>query len=225
MSLINHPAPTFIAPAVVEGQIVQDFSLSSWIGKQPILLFFYPKDFTFVCPTELLALQKRLHLFQERGVAVIAISTDSVETHFAWLQTPVEEGGIQGVTYPLVADESKAIAANYEALGGTWDYDEDGLMIFEGNPFAYRASFLIDEEGIIRYASTHDLGLGRNIDELLRVVDMWRKTKQDGTVCPAGWQAGEATIEPTPLGIKRYIQENPDSPTNCQGACKGKTTK
>lgn len=206
MSLVGNKAPVFEAPAVVDGQnIVHAFSLAQFIDHKEVLLFFYPKDFTFVCPTELIAFQEQLESFDKRGVVVVGCSTDTEETHLAWLGTPRNRGGIQGVTYPIVADVSKTIAANYGVLGGTWAYDDQDNMVFHGVPVAYRGTFFIDKRGIVRHAAINDFSLGRNIDEMLRVIDMWHHVEQFGEVCPANWQKGRAAMEATPRGVADYL--------------------
>lgn len=209
MALIGSKAPLFEAPAVVNGQdIVDNFSLAQFIGHKEVLLFFYPKDFTFVCPTELIALQERLEAFEKRSVAIIACSTDTAETHLAWLSTPRKNGGIQGVTYPIVADLGKTIAVNYGVLGGTWGYDEQDNMVFHGLPVAYRGTFFIDQQGVVRHESISDLSLGRSIDELLRIVDMWHHTEQFGEVCPANWTKGQIALKATQQSVAHYLSEH-----------------
>jgi len=209
MALVGKNAPLFNAPAIIDGQtVVHHFSLEQFINQKVVVFFFYPKDFTFVCPTELFAFQEKLPEFEKRGVAVVGCSTDTEETHLAWLQTPKAQGGIQGVTYPLVADTSKVIATNYGVLGGSWGYDEQDHLVFHGIPIAYRGAFLIDKQGIVRQEVIHDLSLGRNIDEMLRVIDMWHHVEQYGEVCPANWQAGQQAIEPTREGVARYLSQS-----------------
>lgn len=206
MNLLGSKAPTFTAPAVINGKgIVEDFSLDQFLGKQDIVLFFYPKDFTFVCPTELFSFQKFLPQFIERNVAVIGCSTDTEETHLAWLKTPKEQGGILGITYPLVADVSKVISSNYGVLGGEWSYNEFNQLVFEGFPIAYRGVFFIDKEGIIRHYAIYDLPLGRNICEILRVVDMWNHVIQYGEVCPANWVKGDEAMQATSESVSLYL--------------------
>jgi peroxiredoxin 2/4 len=206
MALIGSKAPTFEAPAVINGKdIVRDFSLAQFIDHKEVLFFFYPKDFTFVCPTELIAFQKELGAFEKRSVVVVGCSTDTEETHLAWLATPRSRGGIQGVTYPLVADVSKTITANYGVLGGTWAYDEQDNMVFHGAPIAYRGTFFIDKKGIVRHETINDLSLGRNVAEMLRVIDMWHHVENFGEVCPANWQEGQAAIEATQAGVAHYL--------------------
>ena len=173
------------------------------------MLFFYPKDFTFVCPTELHELQKRSDAFAERNVAIVGCSTDTEETHWAWLHVDAKQGGIRGVEYPLVADTSKTIATNYGVLGGTWYMDENDEMQFEGVPVAYRGTFLIDEQGVVRHMLINDLPLGRNLDELLRTIDMMHHVEEHGEVCPVNWHAGAKAFEPTVQGLVAYLQESP----------------
>ena len=205
MSLVGKKAPLFTAKAIVNGSEIVDFSLGELIGKKEIVLFFYPKDFTFVCPTEILAFQELLPEFEKRNVAVVGISTDTEETHLAWLFTPKKQGGIAGVTYPLVADVAKTIAANYGVLGGDWDYDENGNLVFDGAPIAFRGTFLIDKEGIIRHEYINFFPLGRNINDTLRVVDAWQFTSEHGEVCPANWDEGKDAMQATREGVAEYL--------------------
>ncbi|WKV12532.1 peroxiredoxin [Marivirga harenae] len=209
MSLVGKKAPAFKSGAVINGEeIVEDFSLEQYIGQKDVMFFFYPKDFTFVCPTEILAFQEKLAEFEKRGVAVIGASTDTEETHLAWLLTPQENGGIEGVTYPLVADASKTIANNFGVLAGDWNYNEEGDLIFEGTPVAYRGTFLIDKEGIVRHETINDLPLGRNIDEMLRVVDAWQHVEKFGEVCPANWEEGKEAMEESRESVSSYLAKN-----------------
>ncbi|WP_340153751.1 peroxiredoxin [uncultured Marivirga sp.] len=209
MSLVGKKAPVFKSGAVINGEeIVEDFSLEQYIGQKDVMFFFYPKDFTFVCPTEILAFQEKLAEFEKRGVAVIGASTDTEETHLAWLLTPQENGGIEGVTYPLVADASKTIANNFGVLAGDWNYNEEGDLIFEGTPVAYRGTFLIDKEGIVRHETINDLPLGRNIDEMLRVVDAWQHVEKFGEVCPANWEEGKEAMEESRESVSSYLAKN-----------------
>ena len=209
MSLVGKKAPLFRTGAVINGEeIVDEFSLEQYIGKKDVMFFFYPKDFTFVCPTEILAFQEKLAEFEKRGVAVIGASTDTEETHLAWLMTPQEEGGIEGVIYPLVADASKTIANNFGVLAGDWNYNEEGDLIFEGTPVAYRGSFLIDKEGVVRHETINDLPLGRNIDEMLRVVDAWQHVEKYGEVCPANWEEGKEAMEESKESVSSYLAKN-----------------
>src|SRR6185312_10042630 len=172
MSLVGKKAPSFTAPAVINGEeIVEDFSLNQYLGKKDVIFFFYPKDFTFVCPTEILAFQDKLKEFEKRNVAVVGCSTDTENSHLAWLSVPKNKGGIQGVTYPIVADVTKTVAINYGVLAGHYDYNEEGMMVFEGEGIAYRGTFLIDKKGVVRHQVVNDLPLGRSIDEALRMVE------------------------------------------------------
>ena len=213
MALIGKKAPTFEASAVIGGKdIVHNFSLAQFIDHKEVLFFFYPKDFTFVCPTELIAFQEQLDAFKKRGVVVVGCSTDTEETHLAWLATPRNKGGIQGVSYPIVADVSKTIATNYGVLGGNWAYDEQDNMVFHGKPVAYRGTFLIDKQGIIRHESINDLSLGRNVDEMLRVIDMWHHTEKFGEVCPANWTPGKTAIKETPESVAHYLTTHTKQP-------------
>ncbi len=209
MSLVGKKAPLFNAPAVINGEeIVESFSLDQFIGKKEVIFFFYPKDFTFVCPTEILAFQEKLEEFKKRGVEIVGASCDTEETHLAWLNLPKDQGGIEGVTYPLVADSSKTIAHNFGVLAGDWNYDEDGALIFEGAPVAYRGSFLIDKEGIVRHETINDLPLGRNIDEMIRLVDAWHHVEKHGEVCPANWEEGKEAMKATKEGVAEYLSKH-----------------
>lgn len=209
MSLVGKKAPHFSAPAVINGnQIVEDFSLEQFVGQKEVIFFFYPKDFTFVCPTEILAFQSKLDEFEKRGVAVVGISCDSEETHLAWLMTEKNKGGIEGVTYPLVADLSKTIANNYGVLAGDWSYSEEGNLEFEGTPVAFRGTFFIDKEGIVRHETINDLPLGRNIDEMLRIVDAWQYVQEHGEVCPANWEEGKEAMSATREGVAEYLSNH-----------------
>ncbi|MGL1886693.1 MAG: peroxiredoxin [Reichenbachiella sp.] len=209
MSLVGKKAPLFNALAVLDGEeIVESFSLDQYIGKKEVVFFFYPKDFTFVCPTEILAFQEKLGEFEKRGVAVVAASTDTENSHLAWLNTPKNQGGIQGVTYPIVADVSKTIASNFGVLGGDWDYDEEGNLSFNGNPIAFRGTFLIDKEGVVRQETINDLPLGRNIDETLRLVDALQYVEKHGEVCPANWEEGKDTMKETRESVAEYLSKH-----------------
>ena len=209
MSLVGKKAPVFNAPAVINGEeIVEAFSLDQYLGKKDVVFFFYPKDFTFVCPTEILAFQEKLAEFEKRGVAVVGASTDTEETHLAWLMTPKNNGGIEGVTYPLVADTSKTIASNFGVLAGDWDYNEEGELSFNGLPIAYRGTFLIDKEGTVRHETINDLPLGRNIDEMIRLVDALHHVEKHGEVCPANWEEGKDAMHATKEGVAEYLSNN-----------------
>jgi peroxiredoxin (alkyl hydroperoxide reductase subunit C) len=205
-SLIGKKAPAFKADAVVNGgEFVTDFSLEQYIGKKEVVFFFYPLDFTFVCPTELLAFQAKLAEFEKRNVAVVGCSIDSKFSHWAWLNTEKNDGGIKGVTYPIVADLSKTIAENFGVLAGEYDFDEEGNSVFNGAPVAYRGTFLIDKEGIVKHATINDLGLGRNVDETLRMVDALHHLQEYGEVCPANWNEGDDAMTPSSEGVAEYL--------------------
>ena len=209
MSLVGKKAPLFKAAAVVNGdEIVEDFSLEQFIGKKEVVFFFYPKDFTFVCPTEILSFQEKLAEFEKRGVAVVGCSTDTEETHLAWLNTPKDQGGIQSVTYPIVADASKTIATNFGVLGGEYEYNEQGELEFNGAPIAFRGTFLIDKEGIVRHEYINFFPIGRNIEDTIRVVDAWQYTEKFGEVCPANWEEGKEAMKATKEGVSEYLSKN-----------------
>jgi peroxiredoxin (alkyl hydroperoxide reductase subunit C) len=189
--LVGKKAPDFKAKAVINGKIVNDFSLSQFHGKH-VILFFYPLDFTFVCPTELHAFQDSLEDFEKRNTVIIGCSVDSCYSHYAWLNTPKEKGGIEGIHYPLIADLSKTIASDY-----------DVLMAQEG--IAYRGLFLIDREGIVRHQVVNDLPLGRSIDEALRILDALLYFELHGEVCPANWQTGKPTFKASYEELHKYF--------------------
>lgn len=189
--LVGQKAPHFNAQAVVNGcEFTEDFSLDQFLGKKHVVLFFYPKDFTFVCPTELHAFQEKLEMFKSRNTEVIGVSTDTEQSHFGWLQMEKNQGGIKGITYPLVADTNKTISANYDVLAGETYYDDNDMLQSEGELIAYRGLFLIDKEGIVRHQLVNDLPLGRNVDEALRMVDALQFVEENGEVCPANWNKG-----------------------------------
>ncbi len=206
MALVGKKAPVFSEGAVINGEeIVEGFSLQQYLGKKHVVFFFYPLDFTFVCPTEILAFQEKLEEFEKLNTAVVGCSVDSTHTHWAWLNTPKDKGGIQGVKYPLVADLSKTIAMNYGVLAGNYDYDDEGNQTFVGAPLAYRGLFLIDKEGVVRHELVNDLPLGRNVDEALRVVRALQFNEKYGEVCPANWDEGKEGLKATHEGIAEYL--------------------
>lgn len=209
MGLVGKKAPNFSATAVVNGNDFQEnFSLEQFIGKKKVILFFYPMDFTFVCPTELLAFQQKLAEFEKRDVAVVGCSVDSHFSHWAWLNTPKEKGGIKSVQYPLVADFDKTISMNYGVLAGEYTWDEEGQWSFEGAPVAYRGLFLIDEEGTVRHELINDLPLGRNVNEALRVIDALSHNQKYGEVCPANWNEGDTAMTASSEGVADYLSNN-----------------
>jgi peroxiredoxin 2/4 len=211
--LVGKPAPDFKATAVINGgEMSENYTLSQFKGKKYVVLFFWPQDFTFVCPTEILAFQAKLAEFEALNTQVIGVSVDSEQSHWAWLNTPKDKGGIQGVTYPLLADFSKTVAKNYDVLAGDFDYEIDDhneeRMTFTGIPVAYRATFLIDREGIVRHQVVNDLPLGRNIDDTLRTLKALQYVEEKGEVCPANWEEGKETFKATHEGIANYLSHN-----------------
>jgi peroxiredoxin (alkyl hydroperoxide reductase subunit C) len=208
MSLIGKKAPAFSAPAVINGgEIIENFSLDQFKGKK-VVFFFYPLDFTFVCPTEIIAFQQAYEEFEKRNTVVVGCSVDSQFSHWAWLNTPQEKGGIQGVKYPLVADLDKTISLNYDVLGGEYKQDENGKWSFEGEPVAYRGLFLIDEEGVIQHSLINNLGLGRSVKEALRLIDALTHLQKYGEVCPANWEEGDDALQPTFEGVADYLSKH-----------------
>ncbi len=196
--LVTKKAPDFTAPAVLaDGTIVDDFNLYKNFGEKGTVVFFYPLDFTFVCPSEIIAFSHRINEFKQRGVNVIGVSVDSHFTHHAWRETPVEKGGIGHIEYPLVADLTKQIARDYDVL-------------LEDAGVALRGSFLIDTDGTIRHAVINDLPLGRNIDEMLRMIDAMHFTNEYGEVCPAGWEKGKEGMKADPNGVAEYLSKHAD---------------
>lgn len=208
MSLVGKKAPSFKAQAVVDGiNVLQDFSLDQYAGKY-VLFFFYPKDFTFVCPTELHAFQSRLEEFKKRGCEVVACSTDTAESHWGWLQMEKKQGGIKGVTYPLVADSTKTVSMNYGVLAGDYDYNEEGETVATGPMIAYRGLFLINKEGVVMHELINFFPLGRNVDEALRMLDALVHFDQYGEVCPADWTQGKEAMKATHEGVADYLANN-----------------
>ena len=208
--LVTKEAPDFTATALMpDGSFKNDFKLSDFRGKK-VALFFYPLDFTFVCPSELIAFHNKTNEFKKRDCQVIGCSIDSHFTHLAWSNTPVEQGGIGKVSYPLVADLNKTISAKYDVLvGGKTFTDRDGKEHFElGGAVALRGSFLIDEKGIVRHQLVNDLPLGRNIDEMLRMVDALDFHTKNGEVCPANWTAGKKAMKASKEGVASYLKDH-----------------
>ncbi len=190
MPLVGSPAPTFNAKAVVGKEIVS-LTWDQIHEKKWLVLFFYPLDFTFVCPTEIIAFSDAHKKFADLGAKVAAVSVDSEYTHLAWVNTPRKEGGLGQVNFPLIADLSKSIARAYDVLTG------EGV--------ALRGLFLIDPKGVVRHATINDLPVGRNVDEVIRVIEAFQYVEKHGEVCPANWHPGEATMIPDPVGSKRYF--------------------
>jgi peroxiredoxin 2/4 len=194
--LVTKEAPDFVAPAVMpSGAIEEQFKLSDLRGKY-VVLFFWPLDFTFVCPTEIIAHDRRVAQLKERNVEVVGVSIDSQFTHFAWRNTPIDEGGIGAVQFPMVADVNHEITRAY------------GIEHSDG--VALRASFLIDRNGTVQHQVVNNLPLGRNVDEMLRMVDALQFTEEHGEVCPAGWQRGEEGMTPTADGVADYLSSKSD---------------
>jgi len=190
--IVTKKAPDFTATAVLaDGQIVEDFNLMDNLGEKGAVLFFYPLDFTFVCPSEIIAFSHRTKEFTDRGINVIGVSVDSQFSHFAWRETAVENGGIGRINFPLVADLSKQIARDYDVL--------------LNDAVALRGSFLIDADGTVRHAVINDLPLGRNIDEMIRMVDTMLFTNEHGEVCPAGWIKGDEGMKADTQGVAEYL--------------------
>lgn len=206
-TLVGKKAPDFKANAVVRGAIVPDFTLSQFEGKKYVILFFYPKDFTFVCPTEILAFQESIQEFEDRGVQVVGCSTDSEFSHLAWLNTPHDQGGVKGVKYPLVADINKTISYDYGVLAGEHDIDEDGNSVVNGELVAYRGLFLIDKDGIVQHQLVNNFGLGRSIKEAIRLVDALQHVEKYGEVCPMNWEKGKDAMKPDHEGVSSYLKK------------------
>jgi len=192
--LVGKPAPDFTAKAVMpDNTINESFNLKSHIKKKAAVLFFYPLDFTFVCPSEIIAFNNRLEEFKKRKVEVISVSVDSHFTHLAWKNTPVNQGGIGNVQFPMVADLTKQIARDYDVL--------------IGESIALRGTFLIDQEGIVRHQVINDLPLGRNVDEAIRMVDALFFHQEFGEVCPANWNKGDSGMKATTAGVADYLKK------------------
>jgi peroxiredoxin (alkyl hydroperoxide reductase subunit C) len=203
--LVGKPAPSFNAQAVGNGPVVDAVSLDQYRGKQYVIFFFYPKDFTFVCPTELHAFQDHLAEFEKRNVAVVGCSTDTEMSHWGWLQVPRAKGGIEGVTYPLVADTNKTISAAYDVLVGNYDLDEFGELYAEGELIAYRGLFLIDKDGIVQHQLVNNLPLGRSIKEAVRMVDALQHFEENGEVCPMDWELGDEAMHANHESTAAYL--------------------
>lgn len=195
--IVTKKAPNFIAPAVMpDGKIVEDFELYKNSGEKGIVLFFWPKDFTFVCPSEIIAFDNKMNQFKEKGYNVVGVSIDSDYVHLAWRNTPVDKGGIGQVKFPIVSDIKKEISIAYDVL------TDAGV--------ALRGSFLIDKTGIVRHAVINDLPLGRNIDEMIRMIDALTFFETHGDVCPANWKKGDQGMKPSVDGVADYLSKNKD---------------
>jgi peroxiredoxin (alkyl hydroperoxide reductase subunit C) len=192
-TLVTKEAPDFTAQTVMPDNSITELTLSSLRGKY-VVLFFYPLDFTFVCPSEIIAFDKKLDEFKSRGAEVLGVSVDSQYSHYAWRQTPPEKGGIGEIGYPLVADLTKSISSDYDVL-------------FDG-AVALRGLFLIDKEGVVRHQLINDLPLGRSVEEAIRVLDALQFVEEHGDVCPANWKQGEEAMKPTAEGVAEYLAKN-----------------
>ena len=207
--LVGQKAPYFSSAAVLNGsEIVGDFSLEQYLDNKYVILFFYPKDFTFVCPTELHAFQDKLSEFENRGCQIVGCSTDTAESHAAYLRMPKNNGGIQGITYPLVADTAKTISTNFDVLTGMYDYDDEGNLISDNELIAYRGLFLIDKDGVVQHQLVNNLPLGRNVDEAIRMLDALIHVETEGEVCPANWIKGKEAMTATDEGVSEYLASN-----------------
>jgi peroxiredoxin (alkyl hydroperoxide reductase subunit C) len=193
MSLVTQEAPDFTAQAVMGDNTFEELKLSSYRGKY-VVLYFYPLDFTFVCPSEIIAFNDELEKFKERNAEVIGVSVDSHFTHLAWKNTPRDQGGIGEINYPLVADLDKSISREYGVLSG--------------DSVALRGLYLIDKEGIIRHELVNDLGLGRSVEEAIRMLDALQFTEEHGEVCPANWHKGDDAMQPTAEGVADYLAKH-----------------
>lgn len=211
-TLVGKKAPHFNADAVAGSDFIENFSLDRYIGEKYVLFYFYPLDFTFVCPTEIIAFQRRMADFESRNTAVVGCSIDSKFSHWAWLNTPQNDGGIQGVNYPLVADVNKTIAMNFGVLAGYYDVDDQGNQVWVGDngndAVAYRGLFLIDKDGLVRHQIVNDLPLGRSIDEALRMIDALQYHEEHGEVCPADWSKGKDGLVDNAEGIASYLSSH-----------------
>ena len=210
MALVGKKFPNVTVDAISKSGENQRINiLDEAVNKQTkVLLFWYPKDFTFVCPTELHAFQAALEEFKNRNTIVIGASCDTNEVHFAWLNTPKNQGGIEGVSYPLLADTHRQLANILGIVDQEFEYDEEGNEVFTGSNVTYRATYLIDEEGKIFHESVNDMPLGRNVDEYLRLIDAYTHVQKYGEVCPANWQEGKAAMHADRAGVAEYFNKN-----------------
>ena len=208
-SLVGKKAPLFKAQAVINGQdFIKEYSLEQFIGKKPVILLFYPKDFTFVCPTELFAFQNKLEEFKSRGCELVACSTDTEQSHWGWLQMSKSEGGIKGITYPIIADTDKTISANFGVLFGEYELDEHDNMCATGPMIALRGLFLIDKHGVVQHQLVNNFPLGRNVDEALRMIDALQHFEENGEVCPANWSKGKEAMKESHSSVANYLAKH-----------------
>ena len=209
--LVGKKAPSFSASAVIKGgQIIADYSLDQFVGEKPVLFFFYPMDFTFVCPTELHAFQAALGEFEKRNTIVIGASCDTAEVHFAWLSTAKDNGGIEGVTYNLLADSNRNLASTLGILDISNErYDEEtGVLLVDGDNVTYRATYLIDEEGTVFHEGVNHMPLGRNVNEFIRLIDAFTHVQEKGEVCPANWEEGKDAMNANRDGVQDYLSSH-----------------
>ena len=206
MKVIGRKFPNIVVNAIDELGETKELNVFELAVKQQkkVLLFWYPKDFTFVCPTELHAFQDNLKSFEEKNTIVIGASCDTAEVHFAWLNTPKDNGGIEGVTYSLIADSNRNLSETLGILDS--DYTEDGLL--RGDHVTYRATYLIDEEGTVFHESINHMPLGRNVNEILRLIDAYSHVQKNGEVCPANWEEGKDAMQANSKGVAEYLSKN-----------------
>ena len=210
-TLVGNQAPEFQSKAVIKGSIVDNFSLKQYLGKSYVVLFFYPKDFTFVCPTELHAFQSSLESFTKRNVVVVGCSTDTEYSHMAWLQMPRNKGGIQGIEYPIIADTNKTISSDYGVLTGKYEISNSCQLYANKELVAYRGTFIIDQRGVIQHESVNNMPLGRNVKEILRIIDALQHFENHGEVCPMNWEQGGTSIKATHESVSAYLSQNQQS--------------
>tara|TARA_E500000178_G_scaffold324238_1_gene350512 strand:- start:1603 stop:2232 length:630 start_codon:yes stop_codon:yes gene_type:complete len=203
--LIGKKAPEFSATAIVNGNEVKNFSLKQYIGKKNVILFFYPKDFTFVCPTELHSFQDKLSDFENKNTVVVACSTDTEKSHWGWLQVSKDDGGIKGVTYPIIADTNKTISKSYDVLKGDYFINENEELEADNEMICYRGLFLIDKNGIVQHQVVNNNFLGRNVNEALRMVEALTFNEENGEVCPANWEKGQKGMKETHESVADYL--------------------
>jgi peroxiredoxin (alkyl hydroperoxide reductase subunit C) len=212
MTLVGKKFPNIAVNAINNKGVNQNINIFETAKKEgkKVILFWYPKDFTFVCPTELHAFQAALDEFEKRNTLVIGASCDSAEVHFAWLNTPKNNGGIEGVSYPLIADTNRNLSSALGILDSTNErYDEEtGLLMVDGDNVTYRATYLIDEEGTVFHESVNHMPLGRNVSEFLRLIDAYAHVQKNGEVCPANWQEGETAMNANREGVADYLSQH-----------------
>jgi peroxiredoxin (alkyl hydroperoxide reductase subunit C) len=210
MSIVGRKFPSITVDAMSEmGDNLKINVFEEAVNKsKKVLLFWYPKDFTFVCPTELHAFQAALAEFEKRNTLVIGASCDTNEVHFAWLNTAKDNGGIEGVTYPILADTHRQLSGVLGILDQDVEYTEDGDEIFSGSNVSYRATYLIDETGKVFHESVNDMPVGRNVQEYLRLIDAYAHVQQHGEVCPANWEEGKTAMNATRTGVAEYLSAN-----------------